>query len=427
MLHSYKMTQYFLKGKLLMNVSPDLSPSIKLMKPYFLLSSFFYLLSMLWLFFINPHADISDFEIVGWVHLYMIGFVMFGIFAAMAQLGAVVSETKHANVTIFKYVWIFLLLGLLFMLLGFYVHILFLLLGGFLVLFAMGIYAVEFLLTLKQSKRKTGITKAMTMSNFFLLFGILSGITMALSFNGWLDINPHAIVVTHTFTLIVGFVVLLIMGISIILIPMFGNTKRLSDNSFSKSFYILSLSVITMLFSPLFFTEYLKNIAYTLSILAIVLYFFQLFLMLHSRTKATHDIWAKSMYVGFISFFIAFMLLTSSLFYENSLLFKLGMWILFVGFFGFLILGNFYKIIPFLVWFQIYAPLIEERNVPMLHELLPEKLASSQWLFSTLGLVLSSLGLMLQNISLYYSGITFLALGDVVFIITINKIFKTNL
>ena len=410
-----------------MNVSPDLSPSIKLMKPYFLFSAFFYLTSMIWLFFINPHADISDFQIVGWVHLYMIGFVMLAIFSAMAQLGAVVVETKHVNVNIFKFVWIFLLFGLVLMLLGFYIQTLFLLFGGVFILIAMSIYAIEFLLTLKYSKRKTSITKAMKMSNFFLLLGIMSGIVMALSLNGFININPHAILLTHTFGLVVGFVLLLIMGISIILIPMFGNAKRISDNEFSKSFFTLSFGVTLMMLSPLFLTQYLKNIAYAITIIATLLYLYQLFKMTSSRAKVIHDIWAKSMYVGFSSFIIAFVLLVSYLLHENELILKLGMWILLVGFFGFLIIGNFYKIIPFLVWFQIYAPLIEERTVPMLHELLPEKLTSSQWLFSTLGLMISSVGLVSQNLYIYYCGVTLLIIGASLFVITINKVLKTNL
>ena len=43
-----------------MNVSPNFSPSIKLMKPYFLFSSFFYTLSMIWIFFLDINIDINN-------------------------------------------------------------------------------------------------------------------------------------------------------------------------------------------------------------------------------------------------------------------------------------------------------------------------------------------------------------------------------
>lgn len=410
-----------------MNVSPSFSPSIRLMKPYFMLSSFFYLLSMTGLFFINPHAKLSNFAIVGWVHLYMLGFVMLAIFAAMAQLGPIVVETKHYNVNIFKYVWKFLTGGLILMLLGFYIKVEFLAYGGVLVLVAMSIYAIEFLLTLKSARRKTSITKAMKMSNFFLLIGIISGLLMAFGFNGYIDINPQTILKAHTFGLVVGFVILLIMGISIILIPMFGLAKRISDNEFSNSFFTLSTGVSVMIISPFYLTDYLENIAYFITIIAILLYLYQLAKMTKSRAKAVHDIWARSMYMGFSSFIISFILLVLYLFTNYEILLKLGMWIMLVGFFGFLIIGNFYKIVPFLIWFQIYSPLIEERAVPMLHDLLPKKLTDLQWIYSSLGLITSSVGIFTQNTMIFYAGVTFLLSGAILFIISINKMFKTNL
>ncbi len=410
-----------------MNVSPTFSPSIKLMKPYFLFAILLYVISFISLFFINPFGSFHDFKIIGWVHLYMLGFVMLAIFSAMAQLGPIVVETKHRYVDVFRYIWIVLLLGLSFMLLGFYVNVTFLLIGGVFVLLAMSTYAIEFLLTLKNSKRKTSITKAMKMSNFFLLIGILSGLVMALGFNGFIDKDPHIFLKAHTFGLIVGFVVMLIMGISIILIPMFGLAKRVSDNEFSSSFIPLSIGVALMFLSPFFLQVYLESAAYFLCASALLLYFYQLYKMATSRAKVVHDIWAKHMYVGFLSFILSFILLLSYVLNENELILKLAVWILFVGFFGFLIIGNYTKIIPFLVWFQIYSPLIEHQSVPMLHQLLPKQLVSLQWLYSLLGLITSSAGLLLGSEKIFYGGVIFLIVGGVLFFIVVNKILKTNI
>lgn len=407
-----------------MNISPDFSPSIKIMKPYFILSSSFYLLSIVWLFFIDPYNNLDDFEIVAWVHIYMLGFVMMGIFSAMAQLGPIIVEKKHFNVNVFKYVWVVLTLGLILMLIGFLKYLSFLLLGGSLVLLAMSIYAIEFLLTLKNAKRNTTITKAMTFSNFFLLAGIMSGLLMALSYNSYIDINPKTFLQAHTFGLLVGFVILLIMGISIILIPMFGYAKRISDNEFSSTFYTLSLAVMLMILSPIFLTPYLQNTSYIISIIAIILYLYQLYKMTSSRAKVIHDIWSISMYVGFISFIVSFIFLVSYLFTHDTNILRLGMWILFIGFFGFLITGNFYKIIPFLVWFQVYSPLIEERAVPMLHDLLPKKLPILQWLYATLGLIVSSFGLYFEDAKLFYAGLCFLLSSAFILSFIINKTLK---
>jgi len=410
-----------------MNVSPNFSPPIKMMQPYFLLSAAFLLLSMLILLTLDPFVDVQSFELIGWVHLYMLGFVMMGIFSAMAQLGPIVVETQHYSVKIFNYLWIFLLLGLLFMMLGFYYNVSFLLPGGTLVFLAMLIYATEFLLTLKNSRRKTSITKAMKMSNFFLLLGIITGLVMAAAFSGYLSLNPHDILQVHTFGLVVGFVILLIMGISIILIPMFGSSARISDNEFTKSFYTIALSVVIMMLSPFFYTPLLKNISYLLSIVAILLYFYQLYTMTSSRKRVKHDIWAKSMYVAFSSFSVAFIVLCYYLLSDSLVALKLGMWILFIGFFSFVIIGNFYKIIPFLVWFHVYSPLIEERAVPMLHELLDNRLAHLQWFYALMGLLLTSLAFIVQNRELFFGGVVLLSLSSLISFIIIIKILKVKI
>ena len=409
-----------------MNISPNFSPPIALMKPYFTLSGLFYVLSMFVLFFIDPQIPLNDFSLIGWIHLYMLGFVMMAIFAAMAQLSPIVIETEHYNIKIFNYLWYFLVTGLVLMLVGFYVDISYLLYGGSLVLISMLIYATEFILTLKNAKRKTSITKAMWMSNFFLLLGILTGLVMASAFNGLININPNDILNIHTFGLLVGFIILLIMGISIILIPMFGSSKRISDNEFTNSFYTVALGVIIMILSPFFYTTIMEYISYTIVSSSILLYFYQLYKMTSSRKRVNHDIWAKHMYVAFSSFIVAFILFVSFIFSSDTHILKLAMYIMFIGFFGFIIIGNFYKIIPFLVWFHVYSPLIEEQAVPMLHELVPKRLALLQWFYSSLGFFISILGILISNINFFIGGVVLLAVGAVIFFVIINKILNAK-
>ena len=410
-----------------MNISPNFSPPIALMKPYFTLSGLFYLLSIFGLFYLDPQTQLNDFYLIGWVHLYMLGFVMMAIFASMAQLSPIVIETKHYSVKIFNYLWYFLVAGLLLMLVGFYIDVTFLLYGGTLVLISMLIYATEFILTLKNSKRKTSITKAMWMSNLFLLLGIVTGLVMAGAFNGLIDINPNDILKIHTFGLVVGFIILLIMGISIILIPMFGSSKRISDNEFTNSFYTVAFGVIVMMLSAFFYTTILEYISYAIVTASILLYFYQLYKMTSSRKRVNHDIWARHMYVAFSSFIVAFILLVSFIFTENTDILKLGMYIMFIGFFGFVIIGNFYKIIPFLVWFHIYSPLIEERAVPMLHELIPKRLAALQWFYATLGLIISTIGLYLNSNSLFQGGVVLLGIASLTFFIIIINLLKVKI
>ena len=407
-----------------MNVNPIFSPSIKLMKPYFILSAFFYLVSFLVLFFIPLDSELDNLSLIGWVHIYMLGFIMLSIFSAMAQLAPVVAEAKHYNVNIFQYLFKFLLTGLIFLIIGFFIDIIFLPIGGILVLVAMGIYAIELLLTLKNDRRKTSVTKAMWMSNIFLLIGIISGIIMSCAYNGCIDINPHLLLKAHTFGLVVGFIILLIMGISIVLIPMFGSSKRISDNEFTKSFYTLASAVIAIFLSVIFSCITLEYLSYFLTISSILLYYYQLFSMVKSRRIIEHDIWAKYMYVAFISFLISFLLLCSYLLSNNEEILRLGMWILIIGFFGSVIIGNLYKIIPFLVWFHKYSPLIEIQSVPMLQDLTPNKLANLQWYLNTIAIIFSTIAILTSSNQLFYGSLIIFSISALILFLIINKLLK---
>ncbi len=406
-----------------MNVSPTFSPPMHIMAPYFIVAGIFYFFSMLSLLFLDITSDLHDVSLVAWVHQYMLGFVMMSIFAAMAQLAPIVVEANHRFMSFFHLIWILLLVGLIVMLLGFYVNVALLPFGGILVLMAMVLFATDLWLTLKSTKRRTSVTASMKASNFFLLFGVLSGVMMALSYSGaQIDAMPWYKI--HVFALIGGFVVMIIMGISTVLVPMFGYSKRVSDNDFGVSFKTMFTGVLVMMIGSLLQVDSLENIAMLFIMVSVAFYFYQLFDMFSSRARVEHDIWAKSMYVGFGSLVLSWFFIALS-FLGISELLRPGLWLLLVGFMGFLIFGNFYKIIPFLVWFQRYSPLVGEQEVPMLHELVNQKMASMQFIFSSGGLFLTTLALLIKNQLLFNMGSTLLIMGAIFMLAQIVKIIKT--
>ncbi len=406
-----------------MNVSPDFSPSMRIMAPYFIIAGIFYFFSMISLLFLDISYDWHHLNLVAWVHQYMLGFVMMSIFAAMAQLAPIVVEANHRFVSFFHLIWILLLVGLIVMLFGFYANAALLPFGGILVLMAMVLFAVDLWLTLKDGKRKTSVTASMKASNFFLLFGVLSGVMMAFSYSGaQIDAAPWYKI--HVFALIGGFVVMVIMGVSTILVPMFGYSKRVSDNDFGVSFKLMFSGVIMMMIGSLIHVKALEDIAMLLIMASVGFYFYQLFSMFSSRARVEHDIWAKSMYVGFGSLALSWFFIALSFFGISELL-RPGLWLLLVGFMGFLIFGNFYKIIPFLVWFQRYSPLVGEQKVPMLHELVNQKMAYVQFIFSSGGLFLTTLALLIRNQLLFSMGATLLIVGGIFMLSQMVRIIKS--
>lgn len=69
-------------------------------------------------------------------------------------------------------------------------------------------------------------------------------------------------------------------------------------------------------------------------------------------------------------------------------------WIAVAGWFGFSIVGNSYKIVPFLVWLRRYSELAGAQRVPLLRELLDPRLAWTSFGLLLLGLVGVGVGLL---------------------------------
>ncbi len=392
-----------------MNVSPDFSPPLRIMTPYFIVASLSYVGAMILLFFLDIGASWRSLQTVAWVHLYMIGFVMMSIIAAMAQLGPVIVEARHRFVSFFYLIWVFILAGLLLLLLGFYIQSRLLPFGGMLVLLGMVLFAVDFNATLQRRRRHTSVTRSMKAANVFLLLGLLCGLVLAFVYNG-ASLELEAWYLAHVFALLGGFVVMLIMSISTVLVPMFGSSKRVSDNTFERSFQSMAGGVGLMMAGSLLAWEALRQIALMLMMFSVAWYGYELFVMLLSRMRVEHDIWARCMYVAALSLALSWLFVALCFLGVPELL-RPGLWLFFVGFMGFMILGNLYKIIPFLVWFERYAPLVEEQRVPMLHELVHQRMATAQFLFSCSGLVTTTLALLVMNPLLFQMGAALLTVG----------------
>lgn len=394
-----------------MNVSPDFTPPLRITAPYFTLGALFYLLSMIMLMRFDATVSVESLLSIGWVHLYLVGFVMMIIFGAMAQLAPVLSEVNHAFVAVFKYIWLFLALGVGCLLIGFWLLPPLLLAGGLLVLCAMLLFTADLIVTLRNPKRKTAVTAAMKHGNYFLLVGVILGITMAMAFAGVVPLDPSLLLKSHIFSLLGGYVMLTIMGISMVLLPMFSTAQRVSDNVFAGSFYTMAAGVTLMVLAAPFSLLWCEYAALVLILISLLLYFYQVYTIAVSRARREEGIWTRSIYFSYLSLLFAFVSLTVFVFTHNETALSLGMWFFLLGFVGFLITGNLYRIVPFLVWFEYYAPYLGERDVPLLHEMVPARIADAQFTFSASGLITGALALLLHNDTLFYAAASLLITG----------------
>jgi hypothetical protein len=394
------------------SISQDFAPPFKLISPFFIVGSVFYLLASIYIFFFSSdNLFILDTKVLALVHLFLLGFVMMVIFGAMAQLVPVVLEAGHAAVELFYTIWPLLGIGTSMMVSGFLKFPALLPYGGTVVLISMMIFVMEIFFTIKKVKKFNIVMSSVLISNTFLFFGIIFGLVMALGYAGVIEVDISALLRSHVYLVIGGYIIITIMGLSVVLLPMFGLSHGFSMKPLERAISLMSLSVVLVVISSFIDYSMIKYIAYSLAGISLILYFYLVYIIFKTRARKELDIYAISLIYAYIVMLVSLAL--SSLYLVTSyepLLLASG-WLMFFGFFGFIITGHIYKIVPFLVWFERFSPLVGKEKVPMLADMLPIKSSQAQFVFGALGVSIIAIAIILQDETILKAGASFLVVG----------------
>ncbi len=402
-------------------ISSDFAPPLKLIAPFFKFGVIYYLLAMLTLLFFKPDFVYAQTDVAGWVHLFLLGFVMMIIFGAMAQLVPVVLEAGHAVVDVYYVIMPLLAVGTVVMVAGFWITPVLLPYGGLLVLIAMIIFAIENFATLKKTALKTLTVSTVKWSNAYLLLGILTGFAIALGLAGSLSIDVGLMLKAHVYAVLGGYVVLTIIGLSLILVPMFSLAHGFDETSINRAFKLVIGSAGTVFLGALFGWESMMYIGYTVTILGILFYLHQIYILATLTVRKEMDIWAKSMIFAYGSLIVSLLLGALYFLLGRESVLHASVWFLLMGFIASMITGHLYKIVPFLVWFERFAPLVGKKKIPMLHEMYSKEGASVFFWFNASGVVLGGIGLLFESDIWFKAGASFLFAGALFLMVTMQK------
>ncbi|MCW8894899.1 hypothetical protein [Sulfurimonas sp.] len=336
---------------------------------------------------------------------------MMTIFGAMAQLVPVVLEVGHFGVELFYAIWPLLSIGTILMVLGFLNYPQLLPYGGTVVLISMMIFVMEIFLTIKKVEKLNLVITSILISNIFLFFGIIFGLVMALTYAGIIETDIYALLRSHVFLVIGGYITITLMGLSVVLLPMFGLSHGFSKKPLEIAMAMMSVAVLIVVSSSFIELKILNYIGYILSILSLIVYFYMVQTIYKTRARKEIDIYVKSLLFSYFSMIAALFLAAAYLIFDFEPLLLSSAWLIFFGFFGFAITGHVYKIIPFLVWFERFSPLVGKEKVPMLTDMLPKKSSSAQFVFSAIGVLVIAIAILLQDDALIKAGASFLLMG----------------
>ncbi len=402
-------------------ISRDFAPPLSLIAPFFRYGVIFYLLSMMSLLFFEPTFSYQQMDVAGWVHLFLLGFVMMIIFGAMAQLVPVVLEVGHVVVDVYYVILPLLGLGSVVMVAGFWFMPALLPYGGLLVLVAMLIFAFENLATLKKTDIRTLTVKTVAWSNGYLLLGILTGFAIALGLSGDLGINVSLMLKAHVYAVLGGYVLLTIIGLSLILIPMFSLAHGFDETAINRAFKLVVVGVGVVFIGALLDLEWFMILGYLTTFAGALFYIWQIYIIAMLTVRKELDVWAKSMIFAFGSLIFSMMTGAVFLLTDSQTMLHATVWFFLLGFVSSMITGHLYKIVPFLVWFERFAPLVGKEKVPMLHEMYSKEDANMMFMLTVAGVLLGGFGLLFESDMLFKAGGSFLFAGAIFLYITMKK------
>ncbi len=404
-------------------LATQMAPPFKLVAHYFIAGSIFYIIASFMLPFYS-HEFGSYFlspQIASLMHLYLLGFIMMTIFGAMYQLVPVVLEIPVFSKD-FAYVQFYLFtLGVIIFSLSLLIprYSQMLPYGAMLMYISMLIFIANIFLTYMKIELWSITAKYILASNIFLLIGVSVGFYMAFDIVYGFGADLIRLVTLHISATIVGYILMTIMGIGMILLPMFSLSHGFDEKPINIAFYTVICGLILYIVSIFAKSENMSYIAIVLIAISILLALYQMYIIFKGRIRKQNDFWAKNMIASFVSLILSLIVLVIAIVLNSQILYILFGFILFFGFFVYFIVGHIYKILPFLVWYQRYSPLVGKIKVPMLNEMVKENIADMQFYITTLGVLVCSTAIGFKMGFLFIVGAVIMAFSTLLVIYNI--------
>ncbi len=394
-------------------LSLNQAPPISVPFRFFLTAPLFGILIGI-MFFLYPIDIVSNrFSpvTIGIVHLFTLGMLAMIVFGAMQQMMPVLSGALVPKPRVFAFiVHTGLTLGTLFFSGSFIFDLPYLLEAG-VSLLALS-FLVFFLFTIKLLYKVKFLTSTVNTMKLFSIMGFLTAIFgLIIAFNhigSNIPENHYFFVNTHIVLGVFGFAVLLIMGISFQVIPMFYVAKDFPK--FVQNKIPLFIAALIASFSLFFFFE--LDVYILKLVLAIFLMIFSFYALnsLNNRRRPVFDVtlwyWKLSLY-----FFIFTML--NWLFVPQDSPFLISIMFAF-GFLYSLLQGMVYKIIPFLAWFHLSSK--GYFIIPTMREMINEDMIKIHFYLHCTALLFFIITPFLSNLFLIIGATFFIASNSLFFL-----------
>ncbi|MBK7380012.1 MAG: hypothetical protein IPJ03_13550 [Ignavibacteriales bacterium] len=315
-------------------------------------------------------------------HVATLGWITMIIFGAMFQLVPVVLETKLFSEKLAEIqFWIYMpgVIGLVYCFWVFDTGII-MTASAILLNLAMSIFSFNIIATMKSVKKWNVTAWYLASAIFYLIVTAIAGLLLAINlWTPYIKLDHLQYLNLHAHIAFIGWVSMVIMGVSFKLIPMFTLSHGFALTNGKRALWMINIGLLGI--STIMHykdTTFLYYIFIALIVLGIIFFLLQINIIFKNRIRKKFDIGIRFSSVAYLMFGLTTLLGTFIAFvdYENIINITLvyGYMIIF-GFISILIVGQMYKIVPFLVWYHKYSSKVGIEKVPMLKDMFNEKSA----------------------------------------------------
>ncbi len=363
-------------------VSPAYAPPFRIVMKYFITAIISFLVLNLLLTFNYSSFSGHHFQpkLLSITHIMTLGWITMTIFGAMFQLIPVVLQVKIFSELLAEIqYWIFTI-GVITLVYSFWFFLvgLPLLIGAVLINAAVIIFIINITVTLIRVKDWNITATYLSAALFYLLVTAAAGLLLAVNLGyPYITGNHLEYISYHLIVAVVGWVSMVIMGVTFKLVSMFTLTHNFSIKSGKWAFGLINTGLIALMYELHSKNNVLFIISSIIIAAGIFFFSFQVYVIFKGRFRKILDAPLKFTRTSFIFFVLSALFGLSLLISDLSGIINITLafgYIIFFGFISMLIIGQMYKIIPFLTWYHKYSSKAGLEKVPTLKEMYNEKI-----------------------------------------------------
>lgn len=409
------------------------APSHKNVIPHFVVGSLVFLISMILLFFTANEWMNLYFspKLIAIVHLLVLGWGTMIAFGALYQLIPVVYETSLFSEKLAKITFVIYTLSVVFLTYTFWVasffHLLFY--ASLTMFFSLILFIINLSITYRKRTKSNISSRFITTALFWLALTVIVGTLTALNFKFHFFNQSHLqYLKIHAHIGLIGWFVMLIIGASSILIPMFVISHQTNTKTLNISYLLINIGLLGLSINWFLHSYKLLELLMILSIfVGIGNYLRYVYLVFKTRIRKVLDTAMKMTFISLIILIITLIISGILTGFQLMNISKMSIIILYgssiiIGFISTIILGQIYKTLPFIVWLKVYQPYVGKFKTPLPRELYSEKWLKIQMYVYLIGLAILVNGIVFQQLSIIKIGVSFLIITATINLVNVLKI-----